>query len=98
VREVKVVVFWEKARNPSAGMVGRKERLSDVSFSGIQEISPRIALMSPQNNERSREMRFVNLWKRRGRKGHIDSRIARENWRRLVIERNCLDTTDRDLK
>jgi hypothetical protein len=78
--------------------VGWKERSSDVSFNGKREIPPRSALMSPWKCERLREMRFVNLWKRRGRKGHIDSRIARENWRRLVIERNCLDTTDRDLK
>jgi hypothetical protein len=34
VREVKVVVFLEKARNPSAGMVCLLERLSDVSFKG----------------------------------------------------------------
>jgi hypothetical protein len=34
VREIKVVIFFEKARNPLAGMVDWKEIWSDVSFNG----------------------------------------------------------------
>jgi hypothetical protein len=32
MREVKVVIFLEKARNPIEGMVGLSDRLSDVRF------------------------------------------------------------------
>jgi hypothetical protein len=38
IRDVKVVIFLEKARNPIAGMVGWLEIFSDVSFNRKQEI------------------------------------------------------------
>jgi len=44
LREVKVVTFLEKARNPLTGMVGLLEILSDVIFKGEQEILRRSLL------------------------------------------------------
>jgi hypothetical protein len=38
VREVKVLIFWEKSRNPFVGMVCLLDRLIVVSFNGKQEI------------------------------------------------------------
>jgi hypothetical protein len=64
VREVKVVMFWEKARNPLTVM-GCWEISSDLRFNGKREISSRSMLMLPLKPERLREIRLVNLWKRR---------------------------------
>jgi hypothetical protein len=41
LREVKVVIFWEKYRKPSEGKVVRLERLREVSFNGKVEILQR---------------------------------------------------------
>jgi hypothetical protein len=38
VSEIKVVIVWDKTRNPFAGMVGWLERLSDLRFNGKREI------------------------------------------------------------
>jgi hypothetical protein len=38
VREVNVVIFLDKARNPIKGMVMWFERFSDLRFKGKQEI------------------------------------------------------------
>jgi hypothetical protein len=65
VREVKVVIFCEKARNPFAGMVYLQEILSDVSFNGKQEIWMRS--VSRSMLLRLRELRLVNLLKRPSR-------------------------------
>jgi len=55
--------------------------------------------MSQLNRERSREMRLVNLLNRRPRRGRVGfSIIANENRRELVMERNCLETRDREFK
>jgi hypothetical protein len=45
-----------------------------------------------------REVRLMNLRKRLGRKGRVELHILSENLRQLVMERNCLKTTERDLK
>jgi Leu/Phe-tRNA-protein transferase len=96
VREVKVVIFCEKARSiPFAGlMVYLQEILSDVSFNGKQEIWMRS--VSRSMLLRLRELRLVNLLKRPLRS--VDWRISKENRRRLVMERNCLETRDREFK
>jgi hypothetical protein len=38
VREVNVVIFWDKARNPFRGMVEWLERSNDLRFKGKKEI------------------------------------------------------------
>jgi hypothetical protein len=38
VREVKVVIFCEKYRNPFAGMVSSPDIMSEVSFNGKRDI------------------------------------------------------------
>jgi hypothetical protein len=100
VREVKVVIFCEKARNPFAGMVCWQEILSDVSFNGKQEILRRSVSLSRLLLRcmlwMLRELRLVNLLKRPLRS--VDWRILKENRRRFVIERNCLETRDREFK
>jgi hypothetical protein len=99
VREVNVVIFWEKARNPFAGTVRWLERLSDVIFNdGKREILRRRASRSPWKRVRLRELRFVNLSKRRQRKGRVGLRIVSENRIRLMIERSCLETREREFK
>ncbi|KAK2378651.1 hypothetical protein QL285_066535 [Trifolium repens] len=52
----------------------------------------------PYKRVMRRDVRLGNLWKSWGRKGIVSLVIVRENWRRLVIERNCLETTERDFK
>jgi len=47
VREVKVVILWEKVRKPFVGITGWLERLSDVSFNGKCDIWMRSLLWSP---------------------------------------------------
>ncbi|MCI07322.1 hypothetical protein A2U01_0028388 [Trifolium medium] len=95
-REVKVVIFWEKIRSPSGGMVHwQLEKLSDLTCKGKQDISVRSASRSPVKCVRSREVRLVNLWKSRGREGRVWSKIVRENLQRLVIERNSFEMTER---
>lgn len=72
IREVKVVIFLEKACNPLAGILDRLERLSDVSvLNGKLEIWQRSLLGLPMKEERSREVRLLNLWKRRWREGRV---------------------------
>jgi hypothetical protein len=44
------------------------------------------------------EVRFVNLWKRLERKGAVGSRIVRDDRRRLVMEKNCLETAEMDFR
>jgi len=90
MREVKVVIFWEKVRKPLAGMVVWLERLSYMIFNGKREISSRSTSMSPRKLERSRVVRLGNLWKRRGRKGCAEFQIMSENQKWLVMWRNCL--------
>lgn len=63
VREVKVllrIVF-----NPSARKVGWLVRLRDVRWETEGGKRERSAIRSPQKLERSTEVRFGNLWKRR---------------------------------
>jgi hypothetical protein len=64
MRDVKVVIFLEKARNPFAGMVGWLERLRDVRFNRKQDIGERSASRSPEKHVRLRDVRLVNLLKR----------------------------------
>jgi hypothetical protein len=45
---------------------------------------------------RSRDVRFVNLWKRLVRKGVVALRIVRDNRRRLVTENKYLETVEID--
>jgi len=47
---------------------------------------------------RLRVLRFMNLLKRRGRKRSASFLKVIENRRRLVMERNCLETRERELK
>jgi hypothetical protein len=46
VREVKVVIFLDKARNPFAGNLGWYDSLRDLSLNGNLEIWQRMALRS----------------------------------------------------
>lgn len=73
VREVKVVIFLEKIRNPFKGMVCWLERLRDLRGKGELEIWMRSAsrLVSLEMRVRLREVRFGNLWKRRERESLI---------------------------
>jgi hypothetical protein len=43
-----------------------------------------------------REVRLVNLLSSPRRQGSVGSHIVSENRRRLVMERNCLETRERD--
>jgi hypothetical protein len=47
---------------------------------------------------RLRLLRLVNLLKRRPSILFVELIIVSENMRRLVIERNCLETSDREFK
>jgi hypothetical protein len=99
VRDVKVVIFFEKVSNPLKGMVdlvNLLERLSDVMFNGKRAIWRRNLLRSPPKRLRLREVRLVNLLNSPRRKGSVGSHIVSENRRRLVMERNCLETRERD--
>jgi hypothetical protein len=79
-RDVKVVMFWEKARNPFAGKVCWLEILSNVSFfNGKQEILRRCMSRLQLYPERSRELRLVNLLRRRSRKWPVASLTMSEN-------------------
>src|ERR1044072_2927811 len=100
VREVKVLIFSAKARNPFAGNPRWLERWSDLRpcKEGKREIWRRRASRSPWKWVRSREVRLGKRWKRRGRKGVVRSWTAREDRMRLVMERNCLQTRERDSK
>jgi hypothetical protein len=98
VREVKVVIFFEKARNPFAGMVGWLERLSEVTFNGKQEILIRSLSSSMPGVLRLRELRELklgNLLKMLST--NLPEKVS-DNRRRLVMERNCLETRDREFK
>ncbi|MCI04801.1 hypothetical protein A2U01_0025849 [Trifolium medium] len=75
--------------------MGLWEILSDVRFNGKREISFRIVLMLPPKPERLREMRLVNLWKRRV---ELELYKVRENRKRSVIERNRLETMEMESK
>jgi hypothetical protein len=99
VRDVKVVIFFEKVSNPLKGMVdlvNLLETLSDVMFNGKRAIWQRSLLRSPPKRVRSREVRLVSLLNSPRRKGSVGSYIVSENRRRLVMERNCLETRERD--
>jgi hypothetical protein len=74
------------------------ERLSDVMFNGKQEIWRRSLSRSPWKRVRLREVRLVNLLNSLQRKGSVGSHIVSENRIRLVMERNCLETRERDFK
>lgn len=68
VREVKVdLVFLRIVCNPNVGKVGWFERLRDVRRERETErgIRERRMFVSPRKHERSSEVRFGNLWKRR---------------------------------
>jgi hypothetical protein len=100
-RDVKVVIFLEKVSNPLEGKVDSVnllERLSDVMFNGKRAIWQRSWLRSPWKCVRLREVRLVNLLNSPQRKGSVESHIdiVSENARRLVMERNCLETRERD--
>jgi hypothetical protein len=95
VREVTVVIYLDKTRNPSAGILGWLENFRDLSFNGQVEIWQRRELRSPEKCVKWREVRFGNLSNRRGRNRRVASEIVRENRRRLVIERNCFETAER---
>lgn len=103
LREVKVVIFCEKTRKPFEGK-GKEPTpviLSDVSFfNGKQEIVQRRLLRSwlSFNDERLRYLRLVNLSRRRPRKGSVPFLKKIENRRRSVIEKNCLDTRNKEFK
>lgn len=92
--------FWDGTRNPFWRRGTLWQTLSDLMFEGKLEILVRIAsrVLSPEKWVRSRDVRLGNLWKRLGMKGIVWSMILRENRRRLVTERNCLETSERDLK
>jgi len=97
VREVKVVIFLEKARNLFVGKVWLPIT-SDVSFfNGKLEIKRRL-LSTSMLLQMSRDVRCVNLLRRRLRKGRFLSRTESDNLRRLVMERKCLETRERDFK
>lgn len=99
LKEVKVVIFCEKTRKPFEGK--GKEPTPDVSFvNGKQEIVQRRLLRSwlSFNDERLRDLRLVNLSRRRPRKGSVPFLTKIENRRRSMIEKNCLDTRDREFK
>ncbi|MCH87673.1 hypothetical protein A2U01_0008550, partial [Trifolium medium] len=51
-----------------------------------------------ENDARLRDVMLGNLWNRRGRKGIVWLVIVTVDRRRLVMERNCLETTERDIK
>jgi hypothetical protein len=83
--------------NPNVGKVGWLERLRDVrreiEVGGIRE---RSALRSPPRKvERSREVRFVNLLKRReiGDDDGLDINL-KEYTKVLLTESSCFDTID----
>jgi hypothetical protein len=44
------------------------------------------------------EVRLGNLWSRLERKGRVGFQILRENRKRFVMERNCLEKRERDSK
>jgi hypothetical protein len=71
LREVKVVIFLDKARSPFVGMVDWLESLRDLRLKEKVEIWLRSAsrLVGLESMDvRSREVRFWNLWNKRGRR------------------------------
>jgi hypothetical protein len=101
VRDVKVVIFFEKVSNPLNGMVDLVdllETLSDVMFNGKRAIWRRSLLRSPRKRVRLREVRLVNLLSSPRRQGSVGSHIVSENRIPLVMERNCLEARERDFK
>ena len=63
-----------------------------------KDIWRRSVSRSAWKHVRSRDVRLVNLWKRPGRKGMVGSHILKDDQQRLVMERNFLETTERDSK
>ncbi|MCI17020.1 hypothetical protein A2U01_0038167 [Trifolium medium] len=98
VREVKVVIFLDKARNPSAGNVEWSDSLSDLSLNGSLEIWQRRVLRSPWKLVISREVRLGNLWNKIGMNRIVGSDIVKEDRRRVVMERKCLEARERGSK
>ncbi|MCI26388.1 hypothetical protein A2U01_0047583 [Trifolium medium] len=54
-----------------------------------------MALRSPWMLVMWREVRLGNLWNRVGINGSVGSDIVKEDRRRLVMERNCLEARER---
>jgi hypothetical protein len=100
IREVNLLLFGVIIdRNPNVGKVGWLERLRDVMLEkergGIRE---RSAFRSPPRKavERSREVRFGNLLKRReiGDDDGLEINLKEyTNW--FVIDKSCFDTRDK---
>jgi hypothetical protein len=95
VREVKVVIFLDKARNPSAGNVEWSDILSDLSLNGNLEIWQRRVLRSPWELMIWREVRLGNLWNKVGMNGSVESDIVKEDRIWLVMEKKCLEVRER---
>jgi hypothetical protein len=95
VREVKVVIFLDKARNPSAGNVEWSDSLSDLSLNGNLEIWQRRVLRSPWELMIWREVRLGNLWNKVGMNGSVESDIVKEDRIWLVMEKKCLEVRER---
>jgi hypothetical protein len=95
VREVKVVIFLDKARNPSAGNVEWSDSLSDLSLNGNVEIWQRRVLRSPWEVVIWREVRLGNLWNKVGMNGSVESDIVKEDRIWLVMEKKCLEVRER---
>jgi hypothetical protein len=95
-KEVKVVIFLEKARNPFEGNLERFESSSDSrSSNGNLEIWRSRALRSPWKLVMWSDSRLGNLWNRVGMNGSVESDIVKESRRRLVMERNRLQARER---
>lgn len=87
VREVTVVIYLDKIRNHSAGMVDWFENMRDLSFNEQVEIWQRRELRSPEKCVKWREVRFGNL-----------SNRLREEWEGCIrdCERKSKTVSDRE--